>query len=109
MSGRAGDNFACLRCGACCRAPGDVRLDPGEAEAIARELGLSVEVFIDRFTRLARDRQALSLTDGADGACVFLDADHACRIQAVKPRQCLDYPRRWRSAALDAVCAGLRA
>lgn len=99
-------DFVCLRCGACCRAPGDVRLEAGEAEAIACAVGMTFARFLETCTRLSRDRRALSLIDGADGACLFLNPDNTCRIQAVKPRQCRDYPHRWRSASLDAVCAG---
>ena len=97
--------FVCRRCGACCRATGEVRLAPGESAALAAALGLSEECLIARFTRLARDRRGLALTDRADGACVFLGLDNACRVQQAKPQQCRDYPTRWRSDLLDAACA----
>ena len=100
--------FVCRCCGACCRAVGYVRLTRDEPDAIAAALGLDVEDFIARFTRLTHDRQALALTERADGACIFLDAQNHCRIQHVKPKQCRDYPHRWRSATLDAVCAAQR-
>ena len=100
------DDFVCKRCGNCCRAPGYVRLRAGEAEAIAAELGLDERLFFDRYTCLTADRRSLSLTEMADGSCIFLQPDNTCRIQAVKPRQCRDYPEHCRSDILDAACAG---
>lgn len=100
--------FACKRCGNCCRAPGYVRLQPGEAEAIATELGMVEADFFERCTRLTADRRGLSLTEAADGACVFLQPDGLCRIHTAKPRQCLGYPARWRSEILDVACAARR-
>ena len=101
--------FVCRRCGACCRATGEVRLEPGEPPALADALGLSEEALIARFTRLTRDRRGLALTEQSDGACVFLGPDNACRVQQAKPRQCRDYPLRWHSRLLDAVCPALQA
>lgn len=97
--------FACRRCGACCRASGEVRLEPEEPAALAAMLGISEEDLIARFTRLTRDRRGLSLTEQSDGACVFLTPDNTCRVQPAKPRQCREYPHRWRSRLLDAACA----
>jgi Fe-S-cluster containining protein len=71
---------------------------------------LSVDEFVQRYARLSEDRRGLSLMERADHACVFLgEAPVSCRIQAVKPRQCKDFPGRWRYADLPAVCAGARA
>ncbi len=99
--------FVCKRCGACCRAQGYVRLQPGEAEAIARALEMDAADFYERYTRLTSDRRGLSLTEAAGGACVFLQPDGLCRIHAAKPRQCSGYPARWRSEILDDACAAI--
>ena len=101
--------FACRRCGACCRATGEVRLAPGESAALAAALGMSDEALVAGFTRLTSDRRGLALTEQSDGACVFLGPDNACRVQQAKPRQCQDYPLRWRSRLLDAACAARQA
>ena len=101
--------FVCRRCGACCRATGEVRLEPGEPAALAAFLGISEEAMIACFTLLTRDRRGLALTEQSDGACVFLGADNTCRVQQSKPRQCRDYPLRWRSRLLDAACAAQKA
>lgn len=71
---------------------------------MAQALGLTVDDFIAFYTRLTHDRQALALIERADGSCIFLDAQNHCLIQATKPKQCREYPNRWRSAVLDAVC-----
>lgn len=100
-------DFHCRRCGNCCRGPGDVILLPDEVDALAGLLGVSALEFTSRCTRLSADRRALSLSERADGACVFLLPDNTCRVQAAKPLQCLNYPHAWRTARLTACCAGL--
>ncbi len=101
--------FTCLRCGHCCLGPGDVILLPGEEQTIADQLGLALLAFTSAYTRLTADRRALSLGERADGACVFLQADNSCRIQAVKPQQCRAFPFLWRSARPANMCAGWKA
>ena len=102
--------FRCLRCGACCRQPGPVRLSPAEADAAAAALGLSPTDFIARYTRLHPDRHSLSLTEKPDGSCVLLDdTTSACRIQSAKPRQCVEFPWGWRFEGAETICAALRA
>ena len=100
--------FQCRRCGACCRVPGYVALETGEAEAIAAFLGLDVYAFTERYTVLTWNRSVLSLTEQEDGRCVFLQDDNSCRIQAVKPAQCRGFPFLWRTKALERHCAALR-
>ncbi len=102
-------NFQCQRCGACCRAPGYVTLEQGEAESIAACLGIDVYDFTQRFTRLTYSRDALSLIEQESGHCIFLLPDNTCRVQSAKPLQCQGYPQVWRSPTLDNVCAGFAA
>ncbi|MFH1970315.1 MAG: YkgJ family cysteine cluster protein [Verrucomicrobiota bacterium] len=85
---------ACVRCGACCRQPGDVRLRDYETESIAQFLHLTIHDFTASYTRLRANRSGLVLAEAADGACIFLH-DNLCRIQSVKPRKCRDYPETW--------------
>ncbi len=101
--------FTCQRCGACCRVPGYVTLEPGEAETLAAYLGLTLYTFTEQYTRLTFNRQALSLIEQADGSCVFLETDNTCRIQPVKPEQCKGFPFRWRTRALEGVCPAWKA
>lgn len=84
----------CQRCTACCRWPGEVRVTEAEITRIAGYLDLEEAAFIDRFTRLRQDRQGLALTDKPTGECSFLEGND-CRIQAVKPQQCRDFPNLW--------------
>ncbi|MEI6148327.1 MAG: YkgJ family cysteine cluster protein [bacterium] len=99
-------DFQCLRCGDCCRRPGEVRLREGEAEAIATHLSLEVGTFTEHYTRLREDRRGLSLCERPDGACIFLEGPPAsCSIQAAKPGQCRDFPSHWQYEKMPSNCA----
>lgn len=100
--------FKCAQCGACCREPGYVCLAPGEAEAIAHYLQIAQYDFTSRYTRLTKSRRELSLNEQTDGACVFLTTEQTCRIQAVKPAQCRDFPRKWTFEGWREICAAAR-
>lgn len=102
------DAFTCRRCGACCRVPGYVALEQGEAEAIAAFLGMDVYAFTGQYTKLTFNRHDLSLTEQDDGSCVFLQGDNTCRIQPVKPAQCRGFPAEWKSGRLRETCPNLR-
>lgn len=96
--------FTCWQCGACCRVPGDVRIDEGETVAMARHLGLSLASFTAQYTCLRPDRRGLILREQADGACILLKADGDCAVQAVKPQQCRDFPYRWNYPGWETRC-----
>ncbi len=99
--------FACQRCGACCRVPGLVRLRPEEPDRLAACLGMDTAAFIERHTRLTPDRRGLSLKEQpGTTVCEFLDTDGACRVQAAKPLQCRDFPGSWTFPGWEQVCAG---
>ncbi len=108
MTSLASTTIACARCGACCRQPGDVRLQTDETEAIARFLHLKVHAFTAAYTRLRANRSGLILAEAPSGACIFLQ-DNLCRIQAVKPRQCLAYPAAWHIPGEAQFCRARRA
>lgn len=101
----AADDFACLKCGNCCTIKGTVRLADGEADAIAVHLGVSVEVCVRDYTELSSDRHALILKDSNDGSCIFLQPDRLCRIDRVKPKQCLGFPSNWNYEGWKKVCS----
>lgn len=98
--------YACERCAACCRWPGLVRLTDAEITAMAGHLGLTEFAFIQQYTRVAPDQRGLALTDQANGACVFLE-DGNCRVQAVKPQQCRDFPNLWNFPGFEKICHAL--
>ncbi|GAA5483343.1 YkgJ family cysteine cluster protein [Haloferula sargassicola] len=95
--------YVCRRCTACCRWPGDVRLEEHEIPRIAAHLGLEESEFIERFTRLRTNRQGLSLIEQPDHACIMLE-DGGCRIHAVKPSQCAGFPNKWNFPGWREVC-----
>jgi len=95
--------YECQRCTACCRWPGQVRLIDPEIGAISAFLGIEEHAFIQQYTRLSRDRRGLALEEQRDGACVFLEGE-SCRIQPIKPRQCREFPNRWRFPGFEEVC-----
>lgn len=95
--------WECGRCTACCRWPGDVWVADDEIARIAGFLGMAEDEFIQRFTRLRRDRQGLSLIEKPGHECIMLDGN-VCRIHAVKPEQCRGFPNRWRFPGWRDVC-----
>jgi Fe-S-cluster containining protein len=95
--------FQCQRCGACCQWPGQVKVTEAEITQIAAFLGLEENAFIQSHTRLRADRQGLALIDQENGACVFFQ-NGGCAIQAVKPRQCVDFPNGWSFPGVEKVC-----
>ena len=106
MTTRKKDRFVCRRCGDCCRASGYVYLCDKDINAIAGELGLDVTEFTERYTRLAKYRDGLSLMEQDDGACIFLSAQGDCLIEAVKPLQCRQFPFVWRYKDMQQSCEG---
>ena len=99
--------FACQRCGACCRWPGQVRLSTAEISAAARFLGMPEAEFIDKYTRLQANRSGLALIDQPGGECIFYQTG-GCAIQPVKPRQCIDFPEKWNFPGFEKICKAQR-
>lgn len=95
--------YVCQRCTACCRWPGDVRLEDEEIPRIAAFLGLGESEFIDRFTRLRTNRTGLSLIERENHECVMLE-EGGCRIHEVKPSQCAGFPNKWNFPGWRQVC-----
>ena len=95
--------YVCQRCTACCKWPGDVRLEYDEIAPIARFLGISEDDFIRQFTRLRSNRQGLSLIEKENQECIMLEGD-ACRIHPVKPEQCAGFPNKWNFPGWSKVC-----
>lgn len=96
-------HYQCDRCTACCRWPGQVKVDAAEIAQIAAFLGLAEDDFIQRFTRLRAQRDGLALIDKPNGECGFLDGND-CRIQSAKPQQCRDFPNRWNFPGWREIC-----
>ena len=95
--------YECQRCTACCRWPGQVRITDAEISRMAVHLGLDEHAFIQRYTRLRGDRQALVLMDKPNGECIFLEGGN-CAVQPVKPQQCRDFPNLWHYPGAEQMC-----
>ncbi|OGV50924.1 MAG: hypothetical protein A2X49_05710 [Lentisphaerae bacterium GWF2_52_8] len=107
---KIGKSFSCLRCGACCRWKGPVRVTEAEIDALAVFLKMDSREFIERYSVLTSDRRGLSLTEGADGICVFYDPESSsCLVQEVKPKQCREFPFSWNFPGWEKECLGAAA
>lgn len=99
--------FSCRRCNECCKKPGFVYLQKGEAAAIADYLKLDEFEFVNQFCEL-QDRTKLVLKKLPNEHCIFI-TDQGCQINSAKPVQCRDFPVRWRTPASFDYCFGLKA
>ncbi len=88
------ETWNCARCARCCRWPGHVLLAGEDIRALSGHLGLDEEDFINRHTVLAANRAQLSLAEGPEGTCIFLEGN-ACRVYEARPAQCRGFPRTW--------------
>lgn len=86
-----------------------MRLAVDEIDRIAEYLGMTVEAFTSKYTRVTDDRRSLSLIENEDGSCVFYKkSPPECLVNDVKPRQCLAFPLTWRFDGWEEKCAGAR-
>ena len=86
-----GLSFSCTRCGACCTgAPGYVWTSIEEIERLAEYRGESLEEFGGKYLRRVGDR--LSLTERANGDCVFWNGSTGCTVYEARPDQCKTWP-----------------
>lgn len=93
--------YECLRHGACCRGPWEIRADAPAKERIeACDWHALSNLPAGKSTPFERGRSqigAVCLARTAGGDCGFLDADHLCRLQKshgyhFKPRTCQAFP-----------------
>ncbi len=101
-----GVHYVCQRCTACCKWPGDVRIETDEIAPIAGFLELTENEFITRFARLRSNRQGLSLLEKDNHECIMLDGE-SCRIHPVKPEQCRGFPNKWNFPGWRQVCQAI--
>ena len=86
--------YQCDRCTACCKWPGDVKVDDDEIQAIADFIGVDFYTFVKDYTRLRTNRAGLSLLEKENHECSWLEGN-VCKLQEVKPRQCKGFPNQW--------------
>jgi Fe-S-cluster containining protein len=101
-----GVRYVCQRCTACCKWPGDVRLEDDEIPVIAEYLQMTESDFLDTYTRLRTNRQGLSLIEKENHECIMLEGN-VCRIHAVKPEQCAGFPNKWNFPGWRQVCEAI--
>jgi uncharacterized protein len=108
------DEFRCRMCGNCCRGEGYVRITPAEAASIASHLGMTTDEFVVRFAQRPEIHEHAEAGDwwlvdkaAPNPECVFLEGDR-CRIDAVKPQHCRDFPMRWRTRNAQEYCEGMK-
>lgn len=99
-------HYVCQRCGNCCRWPGEVPVGTTEINAIAEFLEIPVDVFIEQYTHLRRNRTGLTLIEKPDGACIFLE-DNRCTINPAKPLQCRGFPNAWNFEGWREICEAI--
>jgi Fe-S-cluster containining protein len=102
--GPEGHHYECTGCGTCCRWEGYVRIDAQDVDLISEYLGMPIDQFIARYTALTDDRRSLTLIERSDGACVMLTKDNRCRINPVKPAQCIGFPNSWNFPGWQELC-----
>ena len=102
--------FECTRCGDCCKGYGGTYLTESDISTISAFIGVSAPEFLQSFCVLSGQRPVLA--QQANGYCIFYD--QGCRIHAVKPRMCRQWPfirsllvdiANWR--AMASVCPGM--
>jgi Fe-S-cluster containining protein len=101
-----GIHYVCQRCTACCKWPGDVRIEDDEISAIAVFLNLDESEFLERYTRLRTNRQGLSLLEKKNHECIMLEGG-GCLIHPVKPSQCAGFPNKWNFPGWRNVCKAI--
>lgn len=85
-----GIRFGCTQCGECCTgAHGTMFVNDGEADRLARHLGLDRAVFLKRFAYPIEGGH--SLREEKNGDCVFFK-EGRCSVYEVRPTQCRTYP-----------------
>ena len=104
----------CFRCGICCMKYSP-RVTAAEAEHIADSLGVSLEMFLERYVDDSWFEPGFYLLDTQDGACIFLDETDdtrlkSCRIHSIRPEVCREWqPGLDRKECLEGLqkCWGL--
>ena len=97
--------YECDRCTACCRWPGEVRLDDGEIARISAFLKVPEVQFIQQHTRLTQDRRGLALNDKPNYQAFWKKSGTGLRT----PAGCTSAPdvvSMWRIRAANVSSAG---
>jgi Fe-S-cluster containining protein len=105
-------DFACHRCGNCCRGDGYVEMTESDVTRAARYLGITDGDFIREYCLPGGDGRILKDQSDPERSCIFLIEEnglYGCRIHGAKPDQCAGFPFRWRPRNVMEFCEGMRA
>jgi hypothetical protein len=98
-SGEIGLRFTCTQCGNCCTGPtGFVLFTDKEAQAMAKEVGVSKAQFYETYTRDTIVGRSLNENRTGFGYdCIFLTRDEktgktGCSVYKSRPEQCRTWP-----------------
>jgi len=91
MGAENSPRIECFRCGICCTMY-QPKITPGEAEALAAHLSLSLEDFISRYVIITKIGFLLRQSRGR---CVFLGCEghgkYTCTVYEARPAPCRDW------------------
>ncbi|MGB1761219.1 MAG: YkgJ family cysteine cluster protein [Verrucomicrobiales bacterium] len=99
-------HFKCDRCTNCCNWPGEVVVTDVEIDLMAKQLDISPQIFIEKYTDLRENRNGLTLKNNENGSCVLLK-NRNCSVHSKKPNQCRDFPNNWRFKGWRQICEAL--
>lgn len=118
-----GLRFQCTQCGNCCTGPeGAVWFNEAEGQAIAKDLGVSIEQFYSDYAHIIDDQWSLRERRSEHGLdCIFLDrasvpGKAVCSIYKARPMQCRTWPfwpenlrshRAWVTVKRITPCPGM--
>jgi len=98
--------FRCRRCQRCCEQPGFVYVTGEETERVAGFLGMGASDFVNEYCDLL-ERRALVFKKKEGEKCLFLNSS-GCLIYAERPKQCRDFPLKWKTERSLKYCSGMR-
>ena len=81
--------FQCQQCGDCCAGRGGIFVRPHEVAEMAAFLEMDEPEFRRRYLESSSLGTRLAIKNGV---CVFLMDDNRCRVHAVKPFICRQWP-----------------
>lgn len=95
----------CLSCLSCCKGLGWVYITLEDRSNIARELRMTPEQFVRQYC-IEKDGWTFLKSQENDD-CVFLNRQRGCVVYSMRPKQCRDFPYKWRYENITEECPGV--
>jgi uncharacterized protein len=92
------EKIDCRDCGNCCKTTSP-RFNTADIRRISAHVGLSESAFEQKYLQFDEDGDRVVKTL----PCPFLDADNACSIYEVRPKDCQEYPHTNKKAFAERV------